>query len=472
MKMYRNKSFIVLLVLIVCFITSCKKETHHSIPNFSVSVTTGYTKAHLSWDLISSDSSIRYSIYLNSNFIQDVKGKQYVLSNLKDSTSYSGSVVAHNKENNIKEVDFHFTTMAYPPLTDFQITTNLIASDSVSVSWTIPKSPLGGSVLFNVSGNGQLIVQEGDKPIINLGKLSPQTPYQIEVTAYDTLNKSVTHKTVIETLSVKGAQLFHKNIVCQNLKREFWYYRPSNTNNSKLPLFVFLHGAGGIAGTDIQNLSLKNIAEKNKFIVAMPQALLGTSPNGTYIQWNAHEILAWDDVLFINHMIDTLCKAVKIDTTRMYLSGMSNGGFMTFYTVTRCNRFAAIAPMSGLISYNIYNKYKANWPLPLLYIHGTADSIVQYNGGDFYPSVENIIRFWVNKNNCDTTPKVTQLPDINRHDGSTVALYDYLGTNPKSEIRFYKINGGIHAIAGNQPTANQDINAFEVAWDFFKNFSK
>ena len=204
----------------------------------------------------------------------------------------------------------------------------------------------------------------------------------------------------------------------------------------------------------------------------MPQALLGTTPDGTYLQWNAHEVLAWDDVLFLTKMIDTLCSKYTINSNRIYLCGMSNGGFMTFYTASRSDRFAAIAPMSGLMTNNIYVKYKANWPLPLLYIHGTADNIVPYNGSAYMPSVEKILEFWIRANACDTTSTVTQLPDKAPNDGSTVTLFTYEGKTPESEIRFYRINGGVHAIAGYEPGANQDFKAFEAIWDFFKTKSR
>jgi poly(3-hydroxybutyrate) depolymerase len=84
------------------------------------------------------------------------------------------------------------------------------------------------------------------------------------------------------------------------------------------------------------------------------------------------------------------------------------------------------------------------------------------------PPVEEVMEFWIRNNVCDTVPAITELPNTNLYDGSTVTLFNYHAANPLSEIRFYRINGGGHSVAGYEPGSNKDIKAFEVIWDFFK----
>ena len=358
------------------------------------------------------------------------------------------------------------------PIPDFILTTNVITSDSISISWIKPKDPQGLPVSFDVSLNSRIILNDQTTTELNLGKLTSQTSYHIIVTAKDSLNKSTNSRLNITTLSAEDAKLIHKSILYQGRSREYGYYLPSRISYANPPLVIYLHGAGGVAWPELITSPFMDIAEREKFIVAMPQALMGTTSDGTYLQWNAHEVLAWDDAMFINDMADTLIKQYHVNINKIYVCGMSNGGFMTFYIAGRSNRFAAIAPMSGLMTYNIYNKYNANWPLPLLYIHGTADNIVPYNGDQGMPPVENVIKFWIRKNSCDTVPAIINLPDKDPHDGSTVTFFNYQGSNPSSEICFYRINGGGHSIAGYEPGSNKDFKAFEVIWDFFKTKSR
>jgi poly(3-hydroxybutyrate) depolymerase len=355
-------------------------------------------------------------------------------------------------------------------IADFDLVTNILTGDSVSVSWTAPYNPNGLPVIFDISLNDQAIVQGQATTGVNLGGLQPRTSYKLKVTAKDSLGKATASRLDFTTPS-QGGKFIHIRTSCESRQREYGYYLPSGIAGTSPPLVVYLHGAGGIAWPELVGKGFADIAEREKFILAMPQALKGTISGETVIQWNAHDALAWDDALFINTLIDTLIEKYNININKIYVSGMSNGGFMTFYMAGRTDRFAAIAPMSGLFSNNIFSQFTTDWPMPLVYIHGTADSIVRYDGGSGV-SVDKMLKFWVQHNGCDTVPAITNLPDINPYDGSTVTLYDYQGQGPRTEIRLYKINGGGHSVAGYEPGSNQDIKAFEVIWAFFKTKSR
>ncbi|MFZ4546548.1 MAG: fibronectin type III domain-containing protein [Bacteroidales bacterium] len=471
-----NYNLLFLFVISLLTLVGCNKDIvddQNSIPDFTIKATPGFLEAEITWDLSKNDSSISYSIYLGNALItQNSRDQNFVFKNLQEQTFYSGKVVALDNENNTKEVSFSFYTLLAQPPANFQLVTNAITSDSISISWESPIDPQGSTVLFDIYLNNKIVSKDQTKPGLDLGGLDPHTVYYIKVVARNSFIKTTSSSTYFITMAAGDAKLLHKNMVCQGLKREYGYYLPSGISNTIPALLIYLHGAAGVAWPELTASPLKDIAEREKFIVAMPQALKGSTIDGTYLQWNAHEVLAWDDVLFIENMIDTLSAKYKVNKSRIYLCGMSNGGFMAFYAASRSHKFAAIAPMSGLMSSNIYAKYKTDWPLPLLYIHGTADNIVPYNGQTWMPPVEDVINFWVKNNNCDTAPLITQLPDIAPNDGSTVTLFNYKGMDPKSEISFYRINGGGHSIAGYEPGANQDFSAFEAIWGFVKTKSR
>jgi polyhydroxybutyrate depolymerase len=106
-------------------------------------------------------------------------------------------------------------------------------------------------------------------------------------------------------------------------------------------------------------------------------------------------------------------------------------------------------------------------------IHGTSDATVPYegttgNGG--MASVDSVINYWVAANNCNSTPTVTALPDINTNDGSTVEHFVYAGGNAGVHVELLKITNGTHTWPGNLG-ANRDINAGLEIWKFFSKYS-
>jgi polyhydroxybutyrate depolymerase len=100
--------------------------------------------------------------------------------------------------------------------------------------------------------------------------------------------------------------------------------------------------------------------------------------------------------------------------------------------------------------------------------HGTADPVVPYAG------VPSTIANWVNYNGCPTTPEITELPDIDTTDNSTVTKSYYGPCDELSEVILYTINGGEHTWPGASfiiGVTSQDIEASFEIWDFFKRYT-
>ncbi len=133
----------------------------------------------------------------------------------------------------------------------------------------------------------------------------------------------------------------------------------------KWPLLVFLHGAGE-RGDDLELLKkhgpTKLIAEGRTFeaIVIAPQV-----PSGEF--WNPHGV---------NALVETIKRTHRVDEDRVYLTGISMGGFGTFETITHYpNVFAAAIPICGGAGINVV-KFGAIRNLPLWIFHGAKDSTV------------------------------------------------------------------------------------------------
>lgn len=253
----------------------------------------------------------------------------------------------------------------------------------------------------------------------------------------------------------------------QGLNREFSFFRPSNPELKKLPLVIDFHGAGATVAPGFGDDPWIPFARKEKFFLLKPQAVKDIYQNYTY--WNVGWEVGRDDLLFVQTVLDSIIKQQDIDIDRIYVTGMSSGGHMAFYTAQLMqDRIAAVAPISGSIITTRLPKYTFNKPMPICNINGNIDNIVNINGGDWYAAWGDIRALWVKNNKTALEPTITYLPDINKFDNSTVTLNQYRGTSIASDIDDYRINNGGHSIPGIEAVANQDINAYEVIWAFFK----
>lgn len=257
--------------------------------------------------------------------------------------------------------------------------------------------------------------------------------------------------------------------------RSYRLYIPAAYSGSvSVPLILNLHGYTSNAYQQQVYSNFMPIADTAGFLMVYPQ---GT--NDIYGQpfWNAGiaSTSVVNDTLFLNQLIDSLRTMYNIDSTRVYMTGLSNGGFMSHYMACFCNRkITAIASVAGTF-FTFWPPCNPNKVVPVMHIHGTADPTVPYYGNANMLSADSTIGRWVVKNNCNPVPSYSAVPDINTTDGSTAEHYRYFKTgNAKSIVEFFKINNGAHTWPGSPyiiGTTNQDINASAEIWRFFRQFS-
>ncbi len=252
------------------------------------------------------------------------------------------------------------------------------------------------------------------------------------------------------------------------LTRVYLRYVPAMYDSSvAVPLVICLHGLGDTM-TNFVNIGMNFVADTANFIVLTPQAqssAFGTAWNsgasyyGYVLNGNV------DDVGFINALIDTTMASFNIDTTRIFVTGFSMGGFMSNRLAVELNsRIAAIASVSGTIGTS-FNPGTPP-PIPVCHFHGTADGTVAYTGDVYGMDAEELVNFWVNVDNCDTTPVIDSLPDI-AADGKTVVHYTYPNGSDGTEVEFYKVIGGDHEWLS---LPANDISYTVEIWKFFSRF--
>lgn len=338
-----------------------------------------------------------------------------------------------------------------------------LGCESVRISWEKSVDQSGGSVSYRVYLGASCLAENVSDLTYEATGLSPDTAYTITVRAINDSNDRQDLLIPFVTLPPSYGEVLNKTMTSGKLRREYSVYLPSGIGDAdEIPLVIDFHGSGGIAKNEISSGYGLYIAQREKFLYVKPQALPYHIPSEPNAEWNVElHGRPWDDLLFTESIVDGCLDEYPIDRHRVYLMGMSSGGFMAYYAGVRlAGRLAAIAPMAGYLYPEVLSLYPLERPLPLLVIHGTADTLVPY-----YADL-SVVKLWVKQNGC-TRQTETQLPDLDPHDGSTVTLFPYGGSTPASDILLYRVNGGYHGVPGIEAGQNQDINAYEEIWKFF-----
>jgi predicted peptidase len=156
--------------------------------------------------------------------------------------------------------------------------------------------------------------------------------------------------------------------------------------DKKWPLILFLHGSGGI-GSDLSLLKRGPLPQwldtktDFPFIVVSPQ-LPGVGPSGAS-QYTT-SVSYWSLLIEpINGLLDQIPAHYAVDTHRLYLTGLSLGGFGAWEFALRYpQRFAAIVPIAGGYLYQseaIPSSICSLKDLPVWVFHGALDSSVDPN---------------------------------------------------------------------------------------------
>ena len=265
-------------------------------------------------------------------------------------------------------------------------------------------------------------------------------------------------------------QTLNQSITHDNLQRDYIIHIPSVYNiNNPIPLVFCFHGYGGNANSIMSYTSFNYISDTAGFIVVYPQ--------GAFLQGTSHwNVGGWtlgsniDDVGFINSLLDSLSDQYNIDDTRVYSTGMSNGGYMSFLLACQLSdRIAAIASVTGSMTIQTYNSCNPQHPIPILQIHGTSDQTVPYFGNPSWTKpIDDVLQYWVNYNNCNPSPTTISIPNINLFDNSTVERLTWENGGNSVVVDHLKVIDGGHDWFG--AWGNMDINSSIEIWKFFSKY--
>lgn len=190
-------------------------------------------------------------------------------------------------------------------------------------------------------------------------------------------------------------------ITSGGVDRVYRLYTPAGVP-SAAPLVVMLHGGFGSAAQAERRYGWNQLADAAKFVVAYPDGL-GRAWNAGGGCCGGPRRNDGDDVAFITSAVRDIAGNVGIDPARIYATGISNGGMMAYKLACNSAVFAAIGPDSA----TQLDGCTAPSPTSVLHIHGTADSLIRYDGqpGAGFasidgPPVPDVNAFWRTVDRC------------------------------------------------------------------------
>jgi polyhydroxybutyrate depolymerase len=244
---------------------------------------------------------------------------------------------------------------------------------------------------------------------------------------------------------------------------------------------IALHGRLGTGKKMIKQTGFNRIADREGFIAVYPEGFKRGWADGRGISHADKRDV--DDVAFIDRLINVLEEEFPIDSSRIYIAGHSNGGFMAQrLAIEYPQYFAAIAVVAASVSEWLATRFTSGGMMPILFINGTADTVTPYlggrqPGGARVLSVEDALKMWAHFNGCKEAPAVREIHDLKN--GPLVSVFTYGSCQDHSQVKLYKIDGGGHVWPGEPEDISRagaakigrGIDASKEIWKFFKGIS-
>ncbi len=267
---------------------------------------------------------------------------------------------------------------------------------------------------------------------------------------------------------------------------------PQAAGGEPLPVILNFHGGGSNASQEERYTGMDTAADRDGFIAVYPN---GTGFFRRLLTWNAGECCAYamrnsiDDVGFTRALIDDLSHRARIDSRRIYATGISNGGMMAYRLGAELSdRIAAIAPVEAVL---VVSTNGPSRPVPLMAFNSVDDRYVPYGGGfgrngsrahaSPFPAVDSVIARWRGFDKCPDPARIgltlkgaAESPDAS----NTATRYAWGPCAQGTEVVLWKLAGSGHVWPG--AAANPGwllgpgtdvIDANQQMWEFFRRFA-
>jgi polyhydroxybutyrate depolymerase len=280
-------------------------------------------------------------------------------------------------------------------------------------------------------------------------------------------------------------QAQEKGITHKEEKRRYIVYAPpsyANNPDKKYPLVLNFHGGGMTAREQMLYTQMNKAADQFGFIVVYPQGLGNVGKQDWNVGFGTSYQDGTDDVGFTDSLLNQLEKEWRIDSFKIYATGLSRGGFFAQRLAAELShRIAAIASVGASLPVPVEKNQVPRGekkPVGVMIAMGTADQVVAYAGKpEGYLSAQASYEYWIQQNTGkarDTAMETKQNFNRDPNDGTDVEITEHKAGQYQTSL--VSINNGGHTWAGADPfniglpigKTSNDINLNEIIWHFFQ----
>ncbi|MCA1011416.1 alpha/beta hydrolase family esterase [Halobacillus halophilus] len=246
-------------------------------------------------------------------------------------------------------------------------------------------------------------------------------------------------------------------ITFEERERTFYYSLPEHTEQAVPVVFCF-HGAGSSGRHHMKITEFHKLSEEHQVITVFPDAVHFDPSDRMTKQWNEgrekntafqQEV---NDVGFVLELIEWLKQQYPVDESRIYATGFSNGSAFSLRLGLECQDvFAGIGGVSGPLVKDLAEKFQWSKPMPMLFIMGTEDKLVPYDGHydstymiDQLLSAEETVEYFASSWGEHRSHHQERIMD---HEEYSIVKNAYR-QEEEEKVVFYSIEGGGHTWPG------------------------
>jgi polyhydroxybutyrate depolymerase len=244
------------------------------------------------------------------------------------------------------------------------------------------------------------------------------------------------------------------------LQRTYRVHAPPGFGGSTpVPLVVDIHGLGSNSAQQEGISGMRVMSDQHGFLVAYPDGV-----NNAFNAGTCCGNPGVDDVAFIRALVSQVEGEATIDSSRVYVTGLSNGGAMTQrLACDAADLFAAAAPMAFPIPLKPRTECQPSRSMPVLTFMGLTDTLVPYNGTGF-GTAPDTFAYWRDIDGCTGQPT--------RVDSGKSYCETYTRCENGVQAGLCSITAqALPVFSGHILYLNPDFNLAQVAWNFLSQFT-
>jgi polyhydroxybutyrate depolymerase len=268
-------------------------------------------------------------------------------------------------------------------------------------------------------------------------------------------------------------------------QRTYRLYVPAKVNGPSAVVFVIHGGSGTSSGMEpLTRQGFNRIADRDGILVIYP--------DGVDRQWNDGRPLSTtsardniDDVGYLRALLEDTARDHAIDRTRVYATGISNGGFMSMRLACEAaDTFVGVVAVAATLSDALGPHCAPSRPVSVGIIDGTDDPLVPWAGGEIKVlgmsrglvwSAQKTFDRWMELNGCTKASDGPRI-DADPKDETALVVHTASACRDNVGVRLYEIQGGGHTWPKGVPylgtwavgRVSQELDATEEIWKFFR----